>query len=58
MEKPWNLKPDEWANVLSKDTSPEKLAENIRQGRNLPWVDTLIRETSDAESIVDLGSGC
>jgi SAM-dependent methyltransferase len=58
MEQPWNLKPDEWAHVLSKDTSPSKLAQDIRKDRNLPWVETLIRETADAQNIVDLGSGC
>jgi|CXWL01.1.fsa_nt_gi SAM-dependent methyltransferase len=57
MEQPWNLEPDQWAKVLSKDTSPIKLAQDIRKGKNLPWVETLINQTADAKSILDLGSG-
>ena len=58
MEQPWNLEPEQWAQVLSKDTSPKNLAQDILKGKNLPWVETLINETADAQSVLDLGSGC
>ncbi|MBL8013993.1 MAG: class I SAM-dependent methyltransferase, partial [Candidatus Omnitrophica bacterium] len=57
MAEPWNLEPDQWANVLSKDTSPAKLAQDITKGRNLPWVETIIKYSADANSVIDLGSG-
>ena len=56
--EPWNLKPDEWAHVLSKETNPLKMAEDVRKGRVLPWAKTLLEETSDAQNTLDLGSGC
>jgi ubiquinone/menaquinone biosynthesis C-methylase UbiE len=58
MEQPWNLEPEAWAKVLSKDTNPAKLAQDIRRGKNLPWVETLVNESGDAQSVLDLGSGC
>lgn len=57
MAEPWNLEPKQWAEVLSKDTSPAKLAEDIRKGRNLPWVETIIEYCADAKTVIDLGSG-
>ena len=56
--QPWNLKPEEWSRVLAKDTNPAKMAQDILKGKNLPWVETLIQKTLDAQSVLDLGSGC
>ena len=59
MAEPWNLSPDEWTKVLESDkrSSVERVAENVKTSHKLPWADALIRYSSDAQSILDMGSG-
>ena len=54
---PWNLKPEEWANVLLKENTPEKVAESVRDGRLLPWTENLLRYTEDSKEVLDMGCG-
>lgn len=53
----WNLTPSAWSDLLLGEASPEGVAKDIRSGRVLPWTKTLVRYASDAETILDLGSG-
>lgn len=54
---PWNLKPQEWANVLLKENTPEKVAESVRDGQLLPWTENLLHFTEDSKEVLDLGCG-
>lgn len=57
MSKPWNLTPTEWSNVLQTTSGVEKTAQEIKEGKILPWVQALLPLTSKFESVLDLGSG-
>ena len=54
---PWNLTPNEWANVLLRGTTPEEVARNVLEGKLLPWTKTLLRYTEAGDSLLELGSG-
>jgi ubiquinone/menaquinone biosynthesis C-methylase UbiE len=55
--KIWNLSPEQWSEVLDTGSSVEKTICDIREGRVLPWVKTLLSYTRKDESVLDLGSG-
>jgi len=57
MSHPWNLAPEEWADVLLKRAMPEAVAEDLRNGKLLPWSINLLNLTEEAGTLLDLGSG-
>src|SRR3989304_8403722 len=57
MANPWNLAPGEWSDVLLNGAKPEILASHLSQGRFLPWTEVLLKFSSDAKTVLDLGSG-
>ena len=58
MEKMWNLTADQWASVLGSHEDPAGLGEGLRKaGLFVPWSQTLVDETADCETTLDLGCG-
>jgi ubiquinone/menaquinone biosynthesis C-methylase UbiE len=54
---PWNLTPKEWADVLLKGNTPEKVADDIKERKLLPWSENLLQYTEDSKEVLDLGCG-
>ncbi len=52
-----NLSPSQWENVLLRGISVDTVAEALKAGDYLPWVETLIDLTRDSRTTLDLGSG-
>ena len=57
MSDPWNLTPTEWSKVLNTNADARKVAERLKKGDYLPWVEVLQEYTSDSLTTLDLGSG-
>lgn len=57
MANPWNLAPEEWADVLLKRAMPEAVAGDLRKGNLLPWSVNLLDLTERTGTLLDLGSG-
>lgn len=51
------LTPQEWTDVLTKDTDLQDFARKLVKGDYLPWVDLLADLCGDSADILDLGSG-
>lgn len=51
------LTPEEWAAELVRGVSPESMADELKAGKYLPWVDTLVRFTGASDEVLELGSG-
>lgn len=57
MSDPWNLTPSEWSKVLDTDADVLKVAERLKKGQCLPWVEVIEHYTKDSKTTLDLGSG-
>ena len=58
MDKMWNLTADQWASVLGSNDNPAALGEGLRKvGVFVPWSQTLVDETADCATTMDLGCG-
>jgi SAM-dependent methyltransferase len=57
MPKPCNLSSSRWAEVLEVESRMGKTVRDIKTGRMLPWVETLLSYTSMFDKTLDLGSG-
>jgi len=52
-----NLSQTEWSNVWLDEVTPKAVAAQLTNGDFLPWTETLLQLTTDAENVLDLGSG-
>ena len=57
-DKMWNLTADQWSSVLDSRADPTDLAARLKKvGLFVPWSQTLLDETADCVSTMDLGCG-
>jgi ubiquinone/menaquinone biosynthesis C-methylase UbiE len=52
-----NLSPKEWSAVWGDDATPTTVANDLMEGKVLPWTETLEHLLMDCTSVLDLGSG-
>lgn len=53
-----NLTPQQWSEVLSTDSSPDRFAQGlVARGPVVPWTELLVEHTADCTTVLDLGSG-
>jgi ubiquinone/menaquinone biosynthesis C-methylase UbiE len=53
----WNLTDQQWSDVLLNGFSPVAVARGLESDHLLPWTETLLERTSEADRVLDLGSG-
>ena len=51
------LTPQQWADVLVKNTKPDVAAETLLAGKHWPWTDTLLEHSNPSDEVLDMGSG-
>lgn len=52
-----NLPPEEWHESITRGASPQSVAANVLKGVAPPWIEPVLAESSEGETLLELGSG-
>lgn len=52
-----NLSSNDWHDSITRHSSPNKVADSVRQGNVPKWIQPILSETAVCDSLLELGSG-